>query len=121
MKSLGAHDKLHKYFLDHLGEVLDSDILREIAGISEWAWCVRELSNEEGYQILTHHVALFLNPVNIFLKTRNYNQHLYGKSVKKPLLMCLSVMDLPARCAVLLRVNFIHMAQRERPCYISDI
>jgi hypothetical protein len=55
MKKLGARDKLRQYFLAHLGEVLDSDTLREIAGISEWARRVRELRNEEGYQILTHH------------------------------------------------------------------
>ncbi len=62
MKNLGARDKLRKYFLDHLGEVLDSDTLREIAGISEWARRVRELRNEEGYQILTHHDRSDLKP-----------------------------------------------------------
>jgi len=62
MKNLGARDKLRQYFLDHLGEVLDSDTLREIAGISEWARRVRELRNEEGYQILTHHDRSDLKP-----------------------------------------------------------
>ena len=62
MKNLGARDKLRKYFLDHLGEVLDSDTLRELAGISEWARRVRELRNEEGYQILTHHDRSDLKP-----------------------------------------------------------
>lgn len=62
MKKLGARDKLRQYFLDHLGEVLDSDTLREIAGISEWARRVRELRNEEGYQILTHHDRSDLKP-----------------------------------------------------------
>ena len=62
MKNPGARDKLRKYFLDHLGEVLDSDTLREIAGISEWARRVRELRNEEGYQILTHHDRSDLKP-----------------------------------------------------------
>ncbi len=62
MKSLGARDKLRQYFLDHIGEVLDSDTLREIAGISEWARRIRELRNEEGYQILTHHDRSDLKP-----------------------------------------------------------
>lgn len=62
MKKLGARDKLRQYFLDHIGEVLDSDTLREIAGISEWARRVRELRNEEGYQILTHHDRSDLKP-----------------------------------------------------------
>lgn len=62
MKNLGARDKLRQYFLAHLGKVLDSDTLRDIAGISEWARRVRELRNEEGYQILTHHDRSDLKP-----------------------------------------------------------
>jgi len=68
MKNLGARDKLRKYFLDHLGEVLDSDTLREIAGISEWARRIRELRNEEGYQILTHHDRSDLKPGQYILE-----------------------------------------------------
>lgn len=68
MKSPGARDKLRKYFLDHLGEVLDSDTLREVAGISEWARRVRELRNEEGYQILTHHDRSDLKPGQYILE-----------------------------------------------------
>ena len=49
MKKLGARDKLRQYFLDHICEVLDSDTLRQIAGISEWARRIRELRNEDGY------------------------------------------------------------------------
>ena len=68
MENLGARDKLRKYFLDHLGEVLDSDTLREIAGISEWARRIRELRNEEGYQILTHHDRSDLKPGQYILE-----------------------------------------------------
>ncbi len=66
MNGNGARDKLRQYFLCHLGEILDSDTLREIAGISEWARRIRELRNEEGYQILTHNDRSDLNPVNTF-------------------------------------------------------
>ena len=62
MAGAGARDKLREYFLKHIGKVLDSDTLREIAGISEWARRVRELRNEEGYQILTHHDRSNLKP-----------------------------------------------------------
>jgi len=62
MAQMGARDKLRQYFLNHIGEVLDSDTLREIADISEWARRVRELRNEEGYQILTHHDRTDLKP-----------------------------------------------------------
>ena len=66
MSGNGARDKLREYFLKHIGEVLDSDTLREVAGISEWARRIRELRNEEGYQILTHNDRSELKPVNIY-------------------------------------------------------
>lgn len=68
MKNPGSRDKLRKYFLDHLGEVLDSDTLREVAGVSEWARRIRELRNEEGYQILTNHDRSDLKPGQYILK-----------------------------------------------------
>ena len=62
MKKSGARFKLREYFLDHVGEVLESDTLRDVAGVSEWARRVRELRNEEGYQILTHNDLSDLKP-----------------------------------------------------------
>lgn len=58
----GARDKLREYFLSHVGEVLNSDLLRDVAGISEWARRVRELRNEEGWSILTHNDRSDLKP-----------------------------------------------------------
>ena len=51
----GSRAKLRAHFLANIGKVMNSDELREIAGTSEWARRVRELRDEEGYQILTHH------------------------------------------------------------------
>lgn len=68
MKGNGARDKLRQYFLTHLGETLDANTLREIAGVSEWARRVRELRNEEGYQILTHNDRSFLKPGQYLLE-----------------------------------------------------
>lgn len=62
MSRNGARDKLRSYFLEHHGEILNSNTLREVAGISEWARRVRELRNEEGYQILTHNDRSDLKP-----------------------------------------------------------
>ena len=60
---VGARDKLRTYFLANVGRVLDGDDLRPIAGdISEWARRVRELRNEEGLQIQTHHDRSDLKP-----------------------------------------------------------
>ena len=39
----------------NVGRVMEVDELRKVAGdITEWARRVRELRNEEGFQILTH-------------------------------------------------------------------
>jgi hypothetical protein len=70
MKQNGARDKLREYILEHAGEILDSDTLREVAGISEWARRVRELRNEEGYQILTHNDRSDLKPGQYILENR---------------------------------------------------
>lgn len=68
MSGNGARNKLRTYFLYHIGQVLDSDTLREVAGISEWARRVRELRNEEGYQILTHNDRSDLKPGQYMLE-----------------------------------------------------
>lgn len=69
MSGNGARDKLRAYFLKHIGEVLDSHVLREVAGISEWARRIRELRNEEGYQILTHNDRSELKPGQYLLES----------------------------------------------------
>jgi len=68
VRGLGARDKLRAYFFEHLGQVLDSDTLRDVAGISEWARRVRELRDEEGYQILTHNDRSDLKPGQYLLE-----------------------------------------------------
>ncbi|MEL6505899.1 MAG: HNH endonuclease [Pseudomonadota bacterium] len=48
---------------------MDSDELREVSGgITEWARRVRELRNEEGYQILTNNDRDFLKPGQYLLE-----------------------------------------------------
>ena len=59
----GAKVKLRAFFLANLGKVLKSEDLQEVAsGSSEWARRIRELRNEEGYQILTHNDRNDLKP-----------------------------------------------------------
>lgn len=67
----GARAKLREYFLSHLGEVLGSETLRKVAGISEWARRIRELRNEEGYEILTHNDRDNLKPGDYLLENPN--------------------------------------------------
>jgi len=61
-KKIGARSKLRDFFMAHVGEVLNSDTLREMAGISEWARRIRELRNEEGLNIVTHNDRSDLKP-----------------------------------------------------------
>ena len=58
----GSRDKLRVYLGAHLGEILDSEILREVAGTSEWARRVRELCDEHGMDIVTHNDRSDLRP-----------------------------------------------------------
>ena len=68
--SRGAKARLRAYFLDNLGKVMDSEELRQVANNqSEWARRVRELRNEEGYQILTHNDRSDLKPGQYVLET----------------------------------------------------
>jgi len=63
MGKIGARSKLRHFFLEHIGEVLDSGTLKNAAGgVSEWARRVRELRDEEGYRILTHNDRSDLKP-----------------------------------------------------------
>ncbi len=66
--SKGARAKLRTHFLANLGRVMNSDELREVAGISEWARRVRELRLDEGYQILTNNDRANLKPGEYLLE-----------------------------------------------------
>lgn len=58
----GARAKLREHFIKNVGKVLNSDDLRQVAGISEWARRIRELRNEEGMNIQTHNDKSNLKP-----------------------------------------------------------
>lgn len=58
------------YFLSNVGIVLESrEIQQASGGASEWARRVRELRNEEGYQILSHKDRRELKPGQYILET----------------------------------------------------
>lgn len=62
-KKKGARTKLREHFLNNIGKIMDSEELKVVSGgISEWARRVRELRNEEGYQILTNNDRGELKP-----------------------------------------------------------
>ena len=61
-KGQGAKAKLRAYFYARVGQIVDSDDLRQVAGSSEWGRRVRELRGEEGLNIVTHNDRNDLKP-----------------------------------------------------------
>jgi hypothetical protein len=69
-KRSGSKDLILDYFLSNIGRVLESkEIQRASGGAVEWARRVRELRNEEGYQILSHKDRADLKPGQYLLET----------------------------------------------------
>lgn len=65
----GAKKKLREYFLANLNKVLTSQELQAVAnGSAEWGRRVRELRNEEGYEILTNNDRSDLKPGEYLLE-----------------------------------------------------
>jgi len=62
-KQLSSKRRILKFFLANVGKVLTSRKIQEASGgASEWARRVRELRNEDGYQILSHKDRANLKP-----------------------------------------------------------
>lgn len=53
---------MREYLLANVGKVLDHTTLQGVAGTSEWARRIRELRNEEGFNIVTHNDRSDLKP-----------------------------------------------------------
>jgi len=69
-KKSGSKELILDYFLANVGKVLESrDIQAASGGAVEWARRVRELRNEEGYQILSHKDRADLKPGQYLLET----------------------------------------------------
>ena len=69
-KSSGSKERILSFFLANIGKILKSrDIQAASGGAVEWARRVRELRNEEGYQILSHKDRADLRPGEYLLET----------------------------------------------------
>lgn len=63
-RKVGSKKLILEFFFQNIGKVLESRQIQEASGgASEWARRVRELRNEEGYQILSHKDRIDLNGV----------------------------------------------------------
>ena len=69
-KLSGSKELILNYFLSNIGKVLESkQIQKASGGAVEWARRVRELRNEEGYQILSNKDRSDLKPGQYLLET----------------------------------------------------
>lgn len=66
----GSKQRILDFLLTNIGRVLSSEEIRAASGnVSEWARRLRELRNEEGYQILSHRDRSDLKPGQYLLET----------------------------------------------------
>jgi hypothetical protein len=66
----GSKQLILEFFLQNIGKVLESkDIQQASGGAAEWARRVRELRNEDGYQILSQKDRANLKPNQYLLET----------------------------------------------------
>jgi hypothetical protein len=66
----GSRQLILEFFLSNIGKVLESrDIQKASGGAVEWARRVRELRNEDGYQILSHKDRADLKPNQYLMET----------------------------------------------------
>ena len=66
----GSKQLILEFFLQNTGKVLESkEIQQASGGAVEWARRVRELRNEDGYQILTHKDRANLKPNQYLMET----------------------------------------------------
>lgn len=66
----GSKQLILEFFLQNVGKVLESrDIQKASGGAVEWARRVRELRNEDGYQILSHKDRASLKPNQYLMET----------------------------------------------------
>jgi len=69
-KASGSKELILRFFLSNIGKVLEAkQIQKASGGAVEWARRVRELRNEEGYQILSHKDRSDLKPGQYLLET----------------------------------------------------
>ncbi|MDT7542550.1 MAG: hypothetical protein QOE33_2454 [Acidobacteriota bacterium] len=69
-RKLGSKQLILEFFLSNVSKVLESkDIQQASGGAVEWARRVRELRNEDGYQILSHRDRADLKPNQYLLET----------------------------------------------------
>lgn len=73
----GSKERIRQFLLAHIGEVVTAIQIRDAVGsqVSEWARRLRELRDEEGWPILSHHDSTDLKPGEYILKEQPPEHH----------------------------------------------
>ena len=66
---MGARDRIRDFFITNVGKVITTQQIRNIGMISEYARRIRELRDEEGYQIKSHVDRADLKPGEYILES----------------------------------------------------
>ena len=82
-KCKGSKAKILEFLLSHIGEVVNSVQLQEASGYAaEWARRLRELRDEEGYEILSHKDRSELKPGEYILAS-DHRQPSFKREISK--------------------------------------
>jgi hypothetical protein len=82
-KKAGSKQLILEFFLKNIGVVIESRAIQEASGGAvEWARRVRELRNEEGYQILSHKDRADLKP-NQYLMESDHRVPAFKRGISK--------------------------------------
>lgn len=70
MRKIAAKAKIRAFLLANIGRVVSKNELKDAAGedVTEWARRVRELREDEGWPIITHHDSAELKPGEYILR-----------------------------------------------------
>ena len=77
---MAARDKIRELFLANVGKILTTKRIRKVAAISEYARRIRELRDEEGFQIKSHLDRSDLKPGEYILETLE-QRPAFGKGI----------------------------------------
>lgn len=71
MRKVGSKERIRRFLRTRVGRIVTGKQLQEAvgSGVTEWARRVRELRNEEGWQILTHNDSATLKQGEYMLAT----------------------------------------------------
>jgi hypothetical protein len=84
MKRVGSKERIRQFLRSRVGKVVSAIEIRDAAGISvsEWARRVRELREQEGWRIVTHHDSADLKPGQYILTEEPLERAVrFGRSI----------------------------------------